>query len=46
MTRDEQERTLADSGFDPVAVAPERGGMILHHAGAPAVAVPRQGDTA
>jgi hypothetical protein len=25
MTRDEQKRTLADSGFDPVAVALERG---------------------
>ena len=45
MTRGEQERTLADSGFDPVAVVLERGGLVLYHARAPGAAAPPQGDT-
>lgn len=46
MTRDEQKRTLADSGFDPAAVVLERGGMALYYAWAAAAPVPPQGDTA
>jgi hypothetical protein len=40
MTRDEQKRTLADSGFDPAAVVLERGGMALYYARAAAAPVP------
>lgn len=46
MTRDEQKRTLADSGFDPIAVVLERGGMVLYHARAASTPVPQQGDIA
>jgi hypothetical protein len=46
MTRDEQKRTLARSGFDPIAVVLERDGMVLQQARTAAGAVPQQGDIA
>ncbi len=46
MTPDEQRRTLADSGFDRIALIRDRGGMVRYSARAPAARIRHEGDTA